>query len=376
MSTTGSAPTTSAATAGIGSPAPRVGVADQVRGDLTDALQSVGEHHVIVCGTLGRRSPAVPSPRCRPDDRTRRRSRRPAAGMRGGAIAGASGIAIQDGRGNRLRHNAVEPQRAYDGGVTEVDPCPPAAVAAGRSRGAFPARRHQHAGPGRHGSLGRAPAITVCRRVRHRRLSRPLRSARSGGEIVAGAPGIPTCGPRCAIDRALTDERGSAGVPAIRRAEARLSTGCRVSSIRTYIAPDSRTTTMDASPRHPLAQQRQHRADRDGDRRQDTADGQRKRLPAKRIVEHPGVTAHQRVLHPTHQKAVPADLQTRRRLPASLPPASVTAARRGQITCWSGVPGRRRRADGFRSCRCRRTFPTGFATGRPAPRGSRARRRS
>jgi len=50
----------------------------------------------------------------------------------------------------------------------------------------------------------------------------------------AGAPGMPTCGPRRASARvrALT-ARGSAGLPTIRRAEARLGTGCSVSSIRT-----------------------------------------------------------------------------------------------------------------------------------------------
>ncbi len=49
---------------------------------------------------------------------------------------------------------------------------------------------------------------------------------------------------------ALTS-RGTAGIPAISRADARFGTGCMTSPTRTYIAPDSRTMTMGSVPRLP-----------------------------------------------------------------------------------------------------------------------------
>ena len=59
--------------------------------------------------------------------------------------------------------------------------------------------------------------------------------------MVAGAPGMPTSEPRLALviaDSPTTS--GLAGLPAISRADAKLSTGCMVSPIRTYSAADSR----------------------------------------------------------------------------------------------------------------------------------------
>lgn len=77
-------------------------------------------------------------------------------------------------------------------------------------------------------------------------------SAASGVEMFSGAPGMPNCGPRWALSTARwSTMRGSAGVPAINRAEAMLNTGCSASPIWTYVAPLSRTTTIAASPISP-----------------------------------------------------------------------------------------------------------------------------
>ena len=59
-------------------------------------------------------------------------------------------------------------------------------------------------------------------------------------------------GPRNARSIACCETiRGSAGEPVINRAEARLNTGCTRSSMRTYIAPLSRTNSIGASPGSP-----------------------------------------------------------------------------------------------------------------------------
>ncbi len=58
--------------------------------------------------------------------------------------------------------------------------------------------------------------------------------------------------------------------------------------------------------------ERQDRARGNDDHREDDTGNQRKRLRAKRIVEHPNVAAHQRVLHSAQQESISADMQPRR----------------------------------------------------------------
>ena len=96
---------------------------------------------------------------------------------------------------------------------------------------------------------GASPTMTVVL-VASSQTAHPDSSSPSGAAIAAGAPGIPTNGPRLAlwIAEALTAS-GFAGVPAMSRAEARFSTGCTTSPIRTYSAPESRTMTICELPR-------------------------------------------------------------------------------------------------------------------------------
>ena len=99
---------------------------------------------------------------------------------------------------------------------------------------------------------------------------------------MSGAPGMPTSDPRLArsIAEALTSS-GSSATPVINRAEARFSAGWMVSPMRTYSAPDSRAMTIAASPDvASWLQEREYRARRDRDGRQNAPGDQRKRLCA------------------------------------------------------------------------------------------------
>ena len=66
-----------------------------------------------------------------------------------------------------------------------------------------------------------------------------------------------------------------------------------------------------AAERARWPKERQNCARGNDDDRKDDTGNQRKRLRAKRIIEHPEVAAHQRVLHPAQQESISADMQTR-----------------------------------------------------------------
>ena len=88
---------------------------------------------------------------------------------------------------------------------------------------------------------------------------------------------MPTRGPRLALLIAASPTiSGLAAVPATRRADARLGTGCMVSPMRTYSAPDVRAITIGASQLTLGFQKRQDCATGDGDYRQDASRDERK----------------------------------------------------------------------------------------------------
>src|SRR5882757_5092527 len=101
----------------------------------------------------------------------------------------------------------------------------------------------------------------------------PDSSSPSGTAIAAGAPGIPTNGPRLAlwIAEALTAS-GFEGVPAMSRADARFSTG--------FAHHDDLRAAKSAWG----AKERQDGACGNDDHREDDTGYQRKRLRAKRII--------------------------------------------------------------------------------------------
>ena len=93
------------------------------------------------------------------------------------------------------------------------------------------------------------PAITVV--VVASQTVHAVSSPDRGLAMTAGAPGMPRSGPRFAlsISAGLTT-CGRAALPVAKRADAKFRTGCSVSSMRTYSAPESRDMTITASP-HP-----------------------------------------------------------------------------------------------------------------------------
>jgi hypothetical protein len=83
-----------------------------------------------------------------------------------------------------------------------------------------------------------------------------------------------------------------------------------------------------AAQRARRANDGQHNACRNHDHREDDTGDQRKRLRAKRVVEHPTITTHQRVRAPAQQKTISADIGSRCRLPCHTSPASQPNASR------------------------------------------------
>lgn len=129
---------------------------------------------------------------------------------------------------------------------------------------------------------------------------------------------MPNSGPRLAL---LSSEArttwGMAAVPAISRADARLSAGCRVSSKRTYRAPDSLTMTIGAVPSTSCGRTRAKIA-------QPATATAAKAKPAmtERSCERIGsstirnVPSQQGMFHPPNQKAMTADIESSRQLPS------------------------------------------------------------
>ena len=105
----------------------------------------------------------------------------------------------------------------------------------------------QHRGlqAGRAGGLGDAGGLQWCRTP-----STTTSTMSSPPWILVGAPTMPTIGPRGSVLRNLSSTSlGLSFLPTINRAEARFSTGCTRSPIRTNAAPLDLLSRICASPK-------------------------------------------------------------------------------------------------------------------------------
>ncbi len=152
----------------------------------------------------------------------------------------------------------------------------------------------------------------------------------SGLAMTAGAPGIPKSGPRLALSvLASLTTRGFAALPAIKRGRRQVQDRMQcVADADIECAGFTGHDDRGIAHRGVRPEERQDRAHRDDDGRQNAARDERERLCPHRIVQHADVSAQQRVLHPAHQKSVPADLQPGRRLTSHNPPAPSLVALR------------------------------------------------
>ena len=135
----------------------------------------------------------------------------------------------------------------------------------------------------------------------------------SAPRMLVGAPTMPTIGPRGSGLRNLSSTSfGLSFLPTISRAEARLSTGCTLSPIRTNAAPLDLLSRICASPRFGDGLKKASTPHGAGDEHRDHhANDQRPHLATHWVVDHPRVAADQRMLESPDQKPVAVYLRAR-----------------------------------------------------------------
>ena len=282
---------------------PGVGVADEIGGDLPDALDTAGdddEQFVVVRGRRGGH------PQHGADRYVRQRGtsgrdvrRHDLRGFRNGG---------QQQRGHRLRHDRIEPQGANHRGMAQVDAGAPGAIQQIGGGGGFAAHGDQHA----------VPFAQVARRcsgddggelgtdvIAHR----PLTVGQRRRKVRWGVGNADHGSTQRAVDRLLRDDpgfrRGTGDQPGRGEVEHRVHAVVDAHVHRAAVA-DQQYRCVAGIPGRP--QDCQHGHDCDGHHREHRPDDQRDRLSGKRIVEHPGVAAHQRMFGAPHQEPVSADL--------------------------------------------------------------------